>query len=186
MPSFPSPPVPFSDGVVALRLSAERDIPEVLIAYQDDPQLHLRLGQERPPSGAELGRRTELAAAQREAGESLVLTILEHGADICRGQLGVHEVDWENRRAELAVWVAPHYRGRGTARRALALAGRWLLTDCGLERVGLLIEPSNLAPILAARAAGFRQEGVLRGYTLEQGRRVDSAALSLVRTDLSG
>jgi RimJ/RimL family protein N-acetyltransferase len=98
----------------------------------------------------------------------------------------VHEVDWDNRRAELAVWVAAQYRGRGMARRSLALTGRWLLTECGFERVGLLVEPSNLASLNAALAAGFTNEGVLRGYTVERGRRVDSVALSIVRADLAG
>ena len=186
MNSFPPPPDPLSDGVVVLRLSAERDIPEILIAYQDDPRLHVDLGQERPPSGAELGRRAELAEVRREAGELVSLTILEAGDDVCRGGIDVHAVDWDNRRAELAVWVVPQARGRGLARRALALTGRWLLEECGLERVGLLIVPANVASIRAARAAGYREEGVLRGYTLERGHRVERLALSLVPADLSG
>ena len=186
MTSLPHPPEPFSDGVIDLRLSAERDIPEVLIAFQDDPELHTRLGMPRPPSGAELGRRAEQADLRREAGELLGLTIVETGDDVCRGQVDVHALDWENRRAELAIWVAPGYRGRGLGRRALALTARWVLRECDLERVGLLIEPSNVASLCAARAAGFSDEGILRGYALERGRRVDSAALSIIRADLSG
>jgi RimJ/RimL family protein N-acetyltransferase len=175
-----------TDGVVGLRLSAEGDIPEILIAYQDDPRLHLSLGTERPPSGAQLGRRQEQAEARRAAGELVSLTVLEAESEVCRGQIDVHAVDWENRRAELAVWVAPRVRGRGLGRRALALAGRWLLSDCGLERAGLLVDPSNGALLRAAHAAGFKDEGVLRAYALAQGKRVDRAALSLVRGDLSG
>ena len=60
MPSFPGLEQPLTDGVVSVRLSAERDIPEVLIAYQDDRGLHLALGEDRPPSGAALGRRADL------------------------------------------------------------------------------------------------------------------------------
>ena len=36
MASFPDLQVPLSDGGVSVRMSAERDIPEILIAYQDD------------------------------------------------------------------------------------------------------------------------------------------------------
>jgi RimJ/RimL family protein N-acetyltransferase len=171
---------------VSLRHGAERDIPEILIAYQDDPELHVRLGMERPPSGAGLGRREELAAGYMERGEAVTLTILEAGDDVCRGQIDVHAVDWENRRAELGIWVAPQLRGRGLARRSLALAAPWLLRDCGLERVAILTEHDNERLIRAARAAGFRDEGILRGHTLERERRIDNAALSLVRADLSG
>ena len=55
MPAIPALAAPLTDGDLMVRASAERDIPEILIAYQDDPTLHVRLGLERPPSGAQLG-----------------------------------------------------------------------------------------------------------------------------------
>jgi RimJ/RimL family protein N-acetyltransferase len=184
MPRIPAPTEPLSDERVGLRLSAERDIPEILIAYQDDPQLHVHMGQQRPPSGAELGRREEQAAAERAAGTHLTLTIVEPGSDICRGQIYVHDLDWDNGRAELRMWLAPQVRGRGLASRALRLAGGWLLEECGLERLQIVTEPDNEPMIRAARAAGFRDEGMLRGYRRERGGRVDVAMMSLLRSDL--
>lgn len=197
MASFPDLQVPLTDGVVAVRMAAERDIPETLIAYQDDPQLHLRMGTPRPPSGAELGRRAEQAEHDRLAGRGLSLTILEAGDDTCVGQIDVHRVDWDHARAELGVWVSAKLRGRGLARRALLLAGPWLLLQAGLERLELLTQPDNQAMIRAARAAGFQFEGVLRGYyrpfpglprylKRDQDGRVDMAVLSLVPRDLRG
>ncbi len=148
--------------------------------------MHLRLGADRPPTGAQLGRRAELAALEWQRGSSVTLAILETGEDVCRGEVRVHSVDWENRRAELAVWVAVERRGAGIGGRALTLAAGWLLTGCGLERVALLTEPTNARMIGAAQAAGFSREGVLRGYALERGRRVDKVVLSRVRRDLAG
>lgn len=167
-----------------LRPAAERDIPEILIAYQDDPLLHLSLGRPRPPSGAELGRRCELGEEDRRSGRGLTLTIAEPADDLCLGQVEVHSVDWDSRRAELSVWVAPGARGRGLARQALSLVAPWLLGDGELLRVALLTRPDNAALRAAARAAGFQEEGVLREYALEQGRRVDKLVLSLVAADL--
>ncbi len=168
-----------------LREYAERDIPEILIAYQDDPELHLRIGESLPPSGAELGRRAERAEGERVAGTHVRLTILTADSDICRGQLSVHGVDWDHGRAELGIWVAPQVRGRGMAAGSLRVASKWLLGPCRLERLQILTEPDNEAMIAAARAAGFVYEGVLRGYTREQGNRVDNAVLALVRSDLA-
>ncbi len=74
-----------------LRLAAERDIPEILIAHQDDPSLFARLRLARPPSGAELGRRAELAETERILGAGLWLTVLVEGSDECAGQIDVHE-----------------------------------------------------------------------------------------------
>jgi RimJ/RimL family protein N-acetyltransferase len=182
--SFPELREPLEDGPVKVRVAAERDIPEVLIAYQDDPQLHRRLGELRPPSAAELGRRSENAQADRIAGRNLTVTIVEGEDDTCRGQISVHHVDWENARAELGIWVAPGWRERGLARRSLALVGRWLLGEGGLERVQIGTQPDNGGMIAAAEGAGFAFEGVLRANRLDRGRRVDEAILSLVRRDL--
>ena len=186
MPSFPELDQPLTDGEVVVRPAAERDIPEVLIAYQDDPELHLRLGQERPPSGAELGRRAERAGADRATGRGMTLTIAGQGSDVCLGQIIVHHVDWEHSRAELGIWVAPQARGRGLARSALRLVARWLLREASFERVQLRSETGNEQLLTAARAAGFQYEGILRGYALERGERVDNAVLSMVQRDLAG
>jgi RimJ/RimL family protein N-acetyltransferase len=185
VPSFPDLPGPLSDGSVVLRFAAERDIPEVLIAFQDDPELHLRLGIDRPPSGAELGRRSERAEAEREGGLYVTLTILEPGSDVCRGQIYVTHVDWHHARGELGMWLAPQVRGRGLAPRALRLTARWLLEHTPLERMQVLTEPINEPMLATARAAGFAYEGVLRGYTRERTGRVDCAILSLLRADLA-
>jgi RimJ/RimL family protein N-acetyltransferase len=184
MPSFPELREPLSDGSVTVRFAAERDIPEVLIAYQDDPQLHRWMVEERPPSGAELGRRAEQAEADRVAGRSLAMTIVEPGDDTCRGQIYIYRVDWDNVRAELGIWVSPERRGRGLGRRALTLVGEWLLRDCGLERVHVLTQSDNESMLRAAKGAGFSYEGVLRGYMREREARLDAAVLSLVRRDL--
>ena len=135
MPSFPAAPEPLTDGVVMLRLSAERDIPEVLIAYQDDPTLHQALGEDRPPSGAILGRRVERAQDELARGGSLTFTIVQSGSDTCRGEVRVTETDWPGGQAVLLIWVAPQLRGRGLAGRAHALARDWLARACGLTAV---------------------------------------------------
>lgn len=184
MPSFPDLSTPLTGAVVQLRPAAERDIPEILIAHQDDPDLHVRLGLDRPPSGAQLGQRMERQPAERAAGASTWLTIIAGGSDECQGQLDVHGVDWDHRRAELGIWVAPGQRGRGLAADALRIAGRWLIRTCGLERLALLTEPGNTALRRAAAAAGYREEGMLRSYLRERGRGIDTVVISLVGADL--
>ncbi len=183
MPALPALPEPLTDGVIDLRPSAERDIPEILIAYQDDPTLHLRLGQARPPSGAELGAAAERAEAEWSRGTFAALTVTQHGVDVCLGELTAQEFDWRHRRAELGLWLAPAVRGRGWGGRALTLAANWLIDRAGLERLAVRTEPANTAMLACARVAGFREEGVLRGYTREQGHRVDNTLLSRLATD---
>jgi RimJ/RimL family protein N-acetyltransferase len=132
MPPLPSLEAPLSDGVVTLRQSMERDIPEILIAYQDDRGLHQALGEARPPTGAALGSRAERASDELQAGRLLTLTIIQEGSDVCRGEVRIADIDWETRRAALRVWLAPAFRGQGLARRAHVLACDWLSSECGL------------------------------------------------------
>ena len=189
MPAFPDLTQPLVAGPVALRLAAERDIPEVLIAHQDDPGLADALGLHRPPSGAELGRRAEAADAERAAGSELWLTVLlAAGNDVpaddeCRGQIEVSDVDWGNRRAALTVWIASADRRRGLGTGALALAGDLLLRDVGLERVEVSAETDNAALRGAALAAGYREEGVLRRRRLTGRGRSDLTFCALGRAD---
>jgi RimJ/RimL family protein N-acetyltransferase len=186
MASIPALSEPLHSEIVTVRDAAERDIPEILIAYQDDPGLHLRLRERRPPSGAELGRLADTEAEDRAAGLRATLTILEAGDDICRGQIRLHDVDWDHRRAGLTVWLAPRVRGRGMGAAALGLVAPWLLEHARLLRLQILADPDNAAMVRAARAAGFSSEGVLRGYRREpDGRRVDAAVLSLLPGDLA-
>jgi RimJ/RimL family protein N-acetyltransferase len=112
-------------------------------------------------------------------------TILEPDENVCRGQLDVHHVEWEDLRAEAGIWVAPGFRGRGLAPAALRLAGDWLFGVCGLARLELLTEPDNAAMLAAARSAGLLEEGVLRAYVSERGRRLDLTILSLLPADLA-
>lgn len=185
MPAFPDLRAPLTGAVAQLRSAVERDIPEILIAHQDDDELYLRLGSRRPPSGAELGRRTEQLPSELASGTGVWLTITQPDSDDCVGQIDVHTVDWDHGRAELGIWVAPGMRGRGLASAALRLAGPWLIGECGLERLQMLTEPDNAPMRAAARAAGFTEEGLLRGYTREHGVRVDVTVMSLIAADLA-
>jgi ribosomal-protein-alanine N-acetyltransferase len=183
MSSLPLLAEPLTDGQVALRDYAERDIPEILIAHQDDPRMHLLTGEDRPPSGAELGRAAEREPLERAAGERATLTILEPGSDACRGQIRVYPVDWDQSRAEVGIWLAPQIRGHGLGRSALTLAGQWLLGPCGLARVEVFTEPDNAPMIRAAQDAGFVREGVLREYLRRRGKGIDVAVMSLIPGD---
>ncbi|MEA2197209.1 MAG: hypothetical protein QOJ25_1260 [Solirubrobacteraceae bacterium] len=184
MPAIPDLTDPLSDGLVGIRLAGEQDIPEVLIAHQEDPQLARALGLARAPSGAQLGRAMDEATGLREAGVAVTLTILESGSDDCRGQIRAERFDWEHAHADLAFWVAPDARGRGLGGRALALAAAWLLDACGLVRVQLLTAPENEPAVKTALAAGFTREGVLRARArAPDGARADETVLSRVASD---
>ncbi len=174
---------PLEHERVRLRDGAERDIPEILIAFEDDPELHVRLMQDRPPSGAELGRLAESEPAARTARSGATLTILGPDSDLCLGQVIVGELDAEQERARLWIWVAPQARRAGVGTGALRLAAGWLLGPCGLHRLQILCAPENLAARGTAARAGFQAEGTLHGYLRRGSRRVDVVSLARLAED---
>jgi RimJ/RimL family protein N-acetyltransferase len=186
MAAIPDLSEPLSDARASIRLAAERDIPEILIAHQDDPHLASLLGLERAPTGAQLGRAMEQAVVGRAAGASVVLTILEPGSDDCRGQVQAQRFDTEHAHADLEIWVAPDARGRGLGSSALALAAAWLLDACDLVRVQFLTAPDNLPAIRTAIAAGFAREGILRSHVRWRRQRLDLIVLSRIAGDSTG
>jgi len=125
------------DELIELRPIAEWDIPEVLIAHQDDRELHRWLGLAKPPTGAQLGSEVEMAEARRLAGEGLKLTIVEPGGNDCLGRVEVSALDWERGAAAVRVWVAPQLRGRGYEQRAAGLAADWLSSMAGLRELSV-------------------------------------------------
>ena len=137
MPSIPEPPDRISDELVELRPIAQWDIPEVLIAHQDDPELHRRLGLSRPPTGAQLGSEVDDEPARRLSGDGVKLAIVEPGGNDCRGRVEVSGIDWEQGSATVRVWVAPQLRGRGYEQRAAELAGQWLRSSVGLSELSV-------------------------------------------------
>jgi ribosomal-protein-alanine N-acetyltransferase len=81
-------------------------------------------------------------------------------------------------------WLVPAARGRGLARRAVALAAHWALRSGGITRVEAWVEPGNRASQRVLEAAGFTREGVLREF-LRFGPEVsDAVVFSLVTRDL--
>jgi RimJ/RimL family protein N-acetyltransferase len=59
---------------------------------------------------------------------------------------------------ELAYWVRPEERGRGTATRAVIATTLWAHRELAVPRIWLEIEPGNEPSLRVARNAGYRFE----------------------------
>ena len=85
--------------------------------------------------------------------------------------------------AEIGYLCAPWARGRGVMSAAVRLVRDWAFDELELERLELATEVDNVASQRVAAAAGFRREGVMRGYLAVRGRRTDDVLFGMVRTD---
>lgn len=102
------------------------------------------------------------------------------------GSVGVRWVERDQGVAEVGYWVAADARGRGLCTRAVRLVSRWVLEECGGERLQLRADVENTASRKVAENAGFTEEGTLRSsrYNPRLRRRVDFVMYSLLPDEL--
>jgi RimJ/RimL family protein N-acetyltransferase len=97
------------------------------------------------------------------------------------GAVWVRDID--EGRGQIGYWTAAAARGKGIAGAALRqLVDRAIAL--GYARLQLLVEPENVASARVAENAGFRREGVMRGWMELRGSRRDLVMYGLLPGDL--
>lgn len=170
------PPEPdLTDGIVILRQLARADVAEITAACRD-PEI-VRWTTEIPEGYTEEHARSWVASARdgwKEGRAELAITVDSAFA----GAIGlVARQEWI---AEIGYWIAPHFRGRGIAGRALELISGWA-EAVGFARLQLTIFPGNDASERVAERAGYAKEGLLRAYANQRGTLKDASIWSRVR-----
>jgi RimJ/RimL family protein N-acetyltransferase len=172
---WPSDPPTLDGDDVRLRPWVDADIDQVLAACQDPeiqrwttvPVPYLR-------SDAEEFVRS-LAPQQWSDRSGALFCVAAVSDDRVVGSCGLVSVDLGNGVAEVGYWISAESRGAGIATRAVDLLVAWALTEGGVHRVELYVEPENLASCRVAERVGCTKEGVLRDKAVIRGARVDLA-----------
>ena len=171
-----------SDGVVRLRLMTEADIPTVVEAVQD-PEIPRFTTVPEEYGEQEARHWQRMATTGLSAGTELATVIVDPDDGRLLGAVGLHNVSPETGRCSAGYWVAAGERGRGVARRGLALLCRFAFDDLSVQRIELWIEPANPASQRVAESVGFSREGLLRSFMQVGGRRRDMLMYSLLPGD---
>jgi RimJ/RimL family protein N-acetyltransferase len=130
---------------------------------------------------------TEFIASRekdRAAGVGISFAVVDPDGKLL-GSIGLMNVDWAERKAEIGYWVAREVRRRGVGTKALVLLSRWAIERLGMERIELTANPGNGASLAVARRAGFTREGTLRRFRYRHGEREDLVMHSLLPEDLA-
>ena len=180
MPPLHYPDPPLAEGEVRLRPYRSGDL-QALVRELADPEVPRWTNVPRDYGREEGQAFLSQAEPQRLAGRALTLAI----GDTLQGAVGLTDVDWRDRRAEVGYWVAASCRGRGLASRAVRLLSDWALSQAGLERLDLYANPANEASQRVAEKAGYTREGLLRELRYRQGERETLYVYSLLASDLT-
>lgn len=172
------PPEPdLSDDAVVLRALRPEDVADVTAACRD-PEI-VRWTTEIPEGYTEEHARSWIASTREGWKKGTAeLAIAERSTDVLAGAIGlVARQDWI---AEIGYWIAPPFRNRGFATRALELISAWA-EGLGFARLQLTILPGNEASALVAAKAGYVEEGTLRAYVNQRGEIKDASIWSRVK-----
>jgi RimJ/RimL family protein N-acetyltransferase len=113
---------------------------------------------------------------------ALLLTSTSDGRIL--GGIGLHRIDWANRRAELGYWISPSEWGHGLAPEAAYALCRIGFEALRLHRIYATVLAFNPRSARVLRKVGFRLEGRAREDHRDGRRYVDALRFGLLRQEL--
>jgi ribosomal-protein-serine acetyltransferase len=106
----------------------------------------------------------------------------ETGAFI--GGVGLNQINWQYRMANLGYWVRTSRAGRGVASMAARRVAEFGLEELGLQRIEIVVGIENRASQRTAEKTGARREGRLRKRLRTKGEPIDAVIYSFIAEDL--
>lgn len=174
-----------TDGVIRLRpvgpsnaaeLHAVRVLPEVVDTSVPP----------RAPTPAETARRCAHAEAAWLAGQQARIVIRDNATGDFVGEIGLSYSEPLLGQAMIGYTIAPAWRRRGYATRAVVLLTRWALNHTEIVRITAGIAPWNTSSGRVLTRAGFVPEGHERGRLPDSaGGRTDVNTYALLRSDVT-
>ena len=99
------------------------------------------------------------------------------------GDIGLHNIDLQNRRCELGYQLSPDYWGKGVMTRAARPLLAWAFGDGGFNRVEATVMQGNDPSERVLERLGFKREALLREYKFVRGEYKDYSMWSLLASD---
>lgn len=100
------------------------------------------------------------------------------------GSVGLNQIDYRDRRANLGYWIRESSRGHGFIARAAHAVATFGFGTLALQRIEIVTALDNLASQRCAEKIGARQEGITRHRIWQHDQAHDAVVYGLVPEDL--
>jgi ribosomal-protein-alanine N-acetyltransferase len=111
--------------------------------------------------------------------------IVQHGRQPA-GWITLVPTNWEHGLAEIGYALSTPFQRQGIAPQALQQLLSEVFLNSSLERVEARCAVDNIGSRKVLEAIGFHREGLLRGYFVLRGQRVDNYLYAILRDDFLG
>jgi ribosomal-protein-serine acetyltransferase len=78
------------------------------------------------------------------------------------GCVGIHEIDWRNKKTSIGYWIGEAYQGKGIMTSACRSVITYLLTELQLNRIEIRACTDNMKSRAIPERLGFKHEGTIR------------------------
>jgi ribosomal-protein-serine acetyltransferase len=99
------------------------------------------------------------------------------------GVIGLHTIDWMNRRGEIGYWLGREFQGCGIMTDAVRAVTQHGLVEMELNRIEILCSVVNAKSSAVPKRLGFSFEGILREAQRLNERYVDLEIYSMLRRE---
>ncbi|HTF12033.1 MAG TPA: GNAT family N-acetyltransferase [Asanoa sp.] len=173
-----------TDGVLTLRPLAPGDA-DFYFDLLNTPDIIASFVPPVAPDREETRLRCDRAETRWLLGERADLVMVDAATGAPAGDIGLYYQEPMTGQAMIGYCVLPAFRGRGFARRASVLLGRWAFANTGVARLIAGTNPSNAGSQRVLEAAGFLREGYQRSRLPGiAGGRIDDVLWAVLPGDL--
>ncbi len=176
-------PGPFLIGKrVQLRPLTDEDAP-LLADWINDPEIR-RLVLSRFAKSIKDEKEWLASMSSTGTPQNIVLGVEVKRGKRLIGTVGLHTIDWVQRRAMTGILIHPlAFRGKGYGTEAKNLMLDYAFGELGMLSLWALAVEGNVASIRALLEQGYKRSGVHRKSTLVQGAWVDSIYFDILREE---
>ncbi len=99
------------------------------------------------------------------------------------GMMGLINIDFENKKAEVGYWLGKKYWKQGLTTESLKLILKFGFRELKLEKIYAKVMCPNMASANLLKKNGFKLEGKLRKNTLKNGKFMDDLIYGLLKEE---
>jgi RimJ/RimL family protein N-acetyltransferase len=168
---------------VRIRAIEKTDIDEIM-KWINDPEVKNNLLLRYPISRFQEEKWIERALEENDQNNKTFA--IETKDCIYLGGIGLHGIDWENRKAEVGIVIGKkEYWNKGYGTDAMMTILDFAFNQMNLHRVFLRVFEFNARGIKSYEKCGFKKEGVLREDRYRSGEYHDTIMMGMLKNEFS-